>query len=224
MTKSFSSFALALLVAGLLIARVHAGEPTDLGYNLSYVRVHSLADSAPALQSALSVKHACVLDVRYATATDESISALRTALAGHPAETPLFILISPATPVSVLEAVNPPTPVTYVTLGVAGSKPSPKITIKTGAEIDREAYDAFEHGTPITELISGKIDKDRFDEASLVQEFKNGNPDPESAAPTGHPDSKLANGNPEKTAALTDHVLQRALHLHRALLALRHST
>lgn len=222
MNKSFSFFALTLLVTALPGAQVHAGEPADLGYNLSYVRVHSLTDATPALQSALSVKHACVLDVRYATATDESISALRTALAGHPTDAPLFILISPATPASVIEAVNPATPVTYVTLGVAGSHPSPKITVNTAPETDRAAYDAFEHGTPIATLISGKIDKDRFDEATLVQEFKNGNPDPESPAPATHAETKSTEPH-EKTAALTDHVLQRALHLHRALLALRRS-
>jgi hypothetical protein len=216
----------------LLILRVlsFATEPAppDLGNNLSYLRVHSLADAAPALQSALSVKHACVLDLRYATASDESIAALRAALAGHPAEAPLFILISPATPASVIAAINPAAPATFITLGIAGSRPSPKITVKTGAEIDRQAYDAFDTGTPIADLISGKIDKDRYDEATLVQEFKNGNTDPEPPLlpdPTKSKSLTGADKSSEPAAGVTqplkDRVLQRALNLHQALLALR---
>ena len=222
MKKTLSFLTLTLFAAGLATAPVYAGEPTDLGNNLSYLRVHALAGSDPALQVALSAQHACVLDVRYATATEESIATFRTALAKHPSEAPLFILISPATPPSVVDAVNAVTPATFVTLGIAGSNPSPKITVKTTAATDREAYDAFDNGTSLTELISGKIEKDRFDEATLVKEFKSGNPDPEAPSATDRAATKPPE-TPTKAAVLTDRVLQRALHLHQALLALQRS-
>jgi len=212
----------------LLPALIFAREPTDLGYNLSYLRVHSLAEATPELQSALAVKHACVLDLRYATASDESIEALKTALEGYPAESPLFILVSPETPSALVGAINPSAKPMVITLGTAGSQPSPRITVKTDAETDRRAYDAFDKGTPLTELISGKIDKDRYDEATLVHEFKNGNPD---AEPPLTPDPTKSKGVPaaDKTTEATqdapeplkDRVLQRALNLHQALLALR---
>ena len=75
-------------------------------------------------------------------------------------------------------------------------------------------------GTPVETLISGKIEKDRYDEATLVQEFKNGNPE---AAPPQPPDPTAAKATdaPAKPPVLVDRVLQRAVHLHAARLALR---
>ena len=208
-------------------AAARAGEPADLGSNLSYLRVHSLAEAAPELQPALAVKHACVLDLRYASASDEAIAALRTALASHPADSPLFILVSPATPAGVTDVITPSGENKFITLGVTGSHPSPRIEVKTDAATDRAAYDAFDHGTPLTELISGKIEKDRYDEATLVHEFKNGNTDPEpplapdptkpkNPVPPGKTNELPANA----TEPLRDRVLQRALNLQQALLAL----
>jgi len=51
-----------------------------------------------------------------------------------------------------------------------------------------------------------------------VKEFEHGNP---NAAPPAEPD--LAKPAPEKAPVLTDRVLQRAVHLHRALAALKRS-
>jgi len=204
-----------------------AGEPSDLGNNLAYLRVHSLADSTAELKTALALKHAYVLDVRYATATDEAIAALKSALAAHPPEVPLFILISPATPSGVIDAISAPTRSKFITLGIAGTQPAPRIEVRTLPEIDRSAYDALDHGKSLNELVSGKIEKDRYDEATLVHEFKNGNPDPESALSPDATKSKPTNGADKADNAadpaepLRDRVLQRALNLHQALLALR---
>ena len=78
---------------------------------------------------------------------------------------------------------------------------------------------ALGQGTLPAILVTGKIEKERFDEATLVQEFNNGNPD---AEPPPLPDPtrpKLNEAAPVK-APLIDRVLQRAIQLHRALLAL----
>src|ERR1700712_2557719 len=128
------------LLLFFLPSLIRAEELPDLGNNLSYLRVHSLADATPALQSALSVKHACVLDLRYATASDESATALHAALGAHPPESALFILIGPATPASVMSALNSSAQGKFITLGITGSEPAPRITVKTTAEIDRQAY------------------------------------------------------------------------------------
>jgi hypothetical protein len=194
-------------------------ELTDLGQGLSYLRIHSVADSEAALRKAVPGTGALVLDLRYATANDESAAALQTALAGRPAGTPLFILVSPATP-PVLGPVIGASPA--LTLGAAGSLPTPKVIVQADAATDRRAYDALDAGTALPKLISGKIEKERFDEATLVQEFKNGNPD---AAPLPAPDPTAPKpagaSEKEPPAPLVDRVLQRAVHLHRALLALK---
>jgi len=223
MIKSFSSFVILLTLSVWL----KAVEPTALGNNLSYVRVHSLDDSAADLRSKLSAKHAFVLDLRYVTANDESVGVLKTALAAHPAEAPLFILVSPATPAGVIGALTVKSG-TLVTLGVAGSESSPQIAVRTEAETDRRAYDAFDNGTPLDALISGKIEKDRYDEATLVHEFKNGNSEPEPPLSPDPTKLKIASGSDKPaegaaiaTAPLKDLVLQRALNLYQALLALR---
>lgn len=206
-----------ILLFSVLCLLSSGTELTDLGQGLSYLRVHSVADSEVALRKAVPGTGALVLDLRYATANDESAAALKTALAGRSANTRLFILVSPATP-PALGPVISASPA--LTLGAAGSLPAPKVVVQTDVATDRRAYDALEAGTALTQLISGKIEKERFDEASLVQEFKSGNPD---AMPPPTPDPTIAPpaGAVEKPVALTDRVLQRAVHLHRALLALK---
>lgn len=205
----FLSSALCALSAGT--------ELTDLGSGLAYLRIHSVADSEAALRKAVPGAGALVLDLRYATASDESAAALKSALARRPTNTPLFILVSPATPSAVAPAiVQSPA----LTLGAPGSAPGPKVVVLTDAATDRRAYDALETGTSLEKLISGKIAKDRFDEATLVHEFKNGNPDA-APAPLPDPTAPKPAGTPEQPAPLVDRVLQRAVHLHRALQALR---
>jgi len=193
----------------------------DLGANLSYVRVRSLDESPAALNAALAAKHGCVLDLRHTDSTAASIAALNAALDSYPKGTALYILISPATPAAVLDAVNTPAS-RGLTVGIATANFSPKIAVKTTSEEDRRAYDAFETGTPLGELISGKIEKERFDEAMLVKEFKSGNtePPPELSTDPTKTTGTAGEGKPA-AAPPKDRVLQRALNVQEALLALR---
>jgi len=206
-----------ILLFSVLCLLSSGTELTDLGQGLSYLRIHSIADSEVALRKAVPGAGALVLDLRYATANDASAAALKSALAGRSANVPLFILVSPATP-PVLGPVISASPA--LTLGAGGSLPAPKIVVQTDATADRRAYDALDAGTALAQLISGKVEKERFDEATLVQEFKHGNPDampPPTPDPTIAPPADAA----EKPVTLIDRVLQRAVHLHRALLALK---
>jgi len=214
------------LFLAFLPAFAFASEPSDLGHNLAYLRVHSLADSQTELKAALALKRALVLDLRYATATEDSVAILKSSLAGRPTEPTLFILISPATPADVAAAINDPSHARFITLGVAGSQPAPRVEVRATPETDKTAYDALDHGTPLVELVTGKIEKERYDEATLVHEFKNGNPDPEPELvpdPTKSKNTKDTNkpDAADSTDPLRDRVLQRALNLHQALLALR---
>lgn len=220
---------LTLAASGLipLGAAAAAPAPAELAPNLAYVRVHSLADSAAALPAVLAAKRGCVLDLRHAVSTTASVAALQTALAARPADAPLFILTSPSTPADVFAAINA-FPKSFVTLGVANPRFPPKVTVNTTAGEDRKAYDAFETGTPIKELISGTIEKERYDEATLVREFKNGDANPPELLtpdPTKPKTEATGKGTPgadaPAVAPLRDKVLQRALNVHQALLALR---
>jgi len=216
MTRLFRLFSVLCLLSS-----VRATELTDLGQGLSYLRVHSPADPFKAAAGG----GALVLDLRYATADETSAAELKSALAARPANAPLFILLSPSTP-PVLAPIVRQSPA--LTLGIAGAFPAPKVVVRTDAAADRKAYDALETGASLATLISGKVEKECYDEASLVQEFNNGNPDPEpppAPDPTAPVPEKAndpkSNTAPEKPAIPTDRVLQRAMHLHRALLALR---
>ncbi len=195
-----------------LIASLHAAEPVDLGQGLGYLRVHSLADDQAEITKAAHSDHALVLDLRYAIANDESIAALRATLTQHASGTPLFVLVSPSTPPALANAAA-----SELTLGPVGTVPTPKVIVHTDAATDRRAFNAHESGLALDALITGKIEKDRYDESSLMKDFKNGNI---AAEPPAGPDPTKP-GAPEKVPALTDRVLQRAVHLHRALLALR---
>lgn len=196
---------------------VRAAEPVDLDQGLAYLRVHSLADDQAVIARATHTAHALVLDLRYATASDDALAALRTALANRAPGTPLFVLVSPATPPALANAVAD-----ELTLGPTGTLPEPKVAVQTDAATDRRAYDAHESGLALADLITGKIEKDRYDEASLMKDFKSGNI---AAEPPPGPDPTATKpGAPEKVPVLTDRVLQRAMHLHRALLALRRPT
>lgn len=215
-----------ILVLGLLFSTLCLPSPgtevTDLGQGLGYLRVHSLATDDALLRKSMAAPAALVLDLRYVTADVSSTDALKTIFASRPPGAQLFVLVSPATPPAVAPAlaVFP-----ALVLGAPGSVPAPKmVVVQTDAAADRRAFDALESGTELSKLIAGRIEKERFDEATLVQEFKNGNHDAEPPAPSdptaAKPDAKaVAKETPP--AVPTDRVLQRAVHLHRALLALK---
>lgn len=215
-------FILCLLFSALSLP-IRAGEPLDLAGDLGYLRVHSLVLERETVAAALAAPRALVLDLRYPLDERGAGEMLRGQLAGRPVKTRLFVLVSPATPVPVVGAVAAHA-AGLITLGVKGARPEPQVTVLQTADDDRRAYDALTQGRPLAELLSGKIDKARYDEASLLEEFRNGNPDPQPPAPAQvQAPGATPPGGPaaDPPARLTDRVLQRALHLHRALQALK---
>lgn len=209
---------LPVLLAIALAARALAAvEVTELGDGLAYVRVRSLATAAETLDAVLPQGRALVLDLRAGQASVEDPAVLGALLARRRGPGPLYILVGPQTP----EAFRVPLarlPSGALTLGIADAKPTPAVVIDQAPDADRRAYEALDAGTPLEKLVSGKIEKERFDEASLVKEFENGNP---YAEPPPSPDPAATKPTEPKDASPTDRVLQRALHLHRALAALK---
>ncbi len=211
MRKPFLAFC---FLAAVLCPLLGAAAPLELAPGLRYLRIHSLEKSALELADALNLNQtpALVLDLRY-VADEQGAAQAINALNSHPAKPVLYLLVSPETPKDVA-AVVAQTPTALVTLGIRGSQPAPEVVVDQSAADDRAAYAAYAAGTPLSQLVSGKVEKERFDEAELVKEFKNGNHDARPPE-TGKADAAKA------PARLTDRVLQRALHLHRALQALK---
>jgi hypothetical protein len=190
--------------------------PRDLGQGLAYFRVHTLADDAKALEAAVEADGPLVVDLRYAAARTEDIPLFDHALARRRGTELLCVLVSPATAPGLATAFTA-AKTRFVTLGVEGSVPTPRVVVAQTAETDRRAYDALETGTPLAALLSGKIEKDRYDEAALMNDFSNGN----TSGEPPEPDPKAAKTGPEKAPVLVDRVLQRAVNLHRALAAIK---
>jgi hypothetical protein len=206
-------FSLSLLFSvACLLSSVRAADPVALDQGLTYLRIASLTTSAHDLSDALLKPAPLVIDLRYTANEPEAADVLRV-LNSQPRKPTLYVLVSPSTPKPLGEILtSTTTPLTL--LGIKGSHPEPQVVVAQAAADDRKAYEALEAGTPLTDLISGKVEKDRFDEASLVTEFKNGNHD-------AHPPETPADGKNPPAAHLVDRVLQRAAHLHRAVLALK---
>lgn len=209
--------AFLLCAAWCALRLVAAPEPQELAPDLSYLRAASLGETLPALASPALAERTLVLDLRYTSTTDDDAAALARLIADRkPGQPRWFLLVSPATPLTLATALSHP-PAGIVTLGIQDSQPAPMLVVAQPAEVDRRAYDAWSESMPLATLLTGKIGKERYDEASLVREFENGvaAPAPPPAPdPTGKPAS-------ETVPVLTDRVLQRAVHLHRALQALR---
>jgi hypothetical protein len=217
-----SPLALLLLAAmpGLVAAAPEERLQRDLGHGLAYCRVHALPADLPA---AAAKPGPLVLDLRYARGADGATTALGAWLKVRcAATTPVFVLVNADTAPAVLAylaAIEPPAGL--ITVGAASPRFAPDIALKISAASERAAYDALETGTPVEALLSDHSAKPRHDEASIAQD-RTGSPEAPADTGAGPPDSPdPAAGVPAPPPPLTDQALQRAVHLHRALLALR---
>lgn len=202
--------------------RVPAAEPVELIPGLTYLRVTDYTADPARLATAFAAHRPVIVDLRYPPADGAAQFPLSALLAQRPSDSTqaLFLLVSPETPAALAAAIHP-LPRGAVTLGIADSQPAPAVIIAQPADTDRRAHDAWSDEIPLASLITGKLEKERFDEAALVKEFRNGSgattPVP---APIADPAAAAAKEGVE-VPVLTDRVLQRAVHLHRALLALK---
>lgn len=212
-TRAARLFAFVLFAAAGLRA---APAPLDLGQGLAYLRLKSLPADLSALPASLA-QPALVLDLRFATAEAADAAALRNELAARAdPRAPVFILFNAETSPALRQALAASAPLPgVVTLGPAEDGSAPDLALPVSPADDRRAYDALDHGTPVTALITEKIAKPRFDEAVLDEEHAKG-----LAPDFPPPPDPTAKKTPEPPPPLIDAVLQRAVQLHRALLAL----
>ena len=208
------------LSIGLLLTTpsTWAAAPSDLGQGLLYCRVHALPADLPAASTGQS---ALVLDLRYTLADGTGATAFSAWLGFRTTAHPVFILVNAGTgPALLLTLAARPLPSGVVALGPPLPAFTPDVPLKISPDTERRAYDAFDHGTAIESLIVEKIDKPRYDEASMVKEHVS---DSEQPAPDDAEDAAAKPDSAKDKPApppLIDLALQRAVQLHRALLAL----
>jgi hypothetical protein len=181
----------------------------DLGQGLSYYRVHELPSDLPSPPSGRPGP--CVLDLRYAKASEIAASALRAWVKFNvTARAPIFVLENAATSPTLLVSLAGNTTPGLVVLAPASAGLGPDIAVRVSDDTDQRAYDALEKGAPVQSLLSDFPDKPRVDEAYLEKEHIADIDAPEVAGDKVSP-----------PAPLVDAMLQRAVQLHRGLLALK---
>ena len=212
MTSLRFALVLLLLPAGAVQA-APAGRTEDLGQGLAYFQPAAAEPAVSAFVQAWS-RGPVVLDLRGVATGAATAQAWLDALRHPPAGQPVcLVLISPSTPAELLAALSP-SPSGCLTLGAAAPAVHPDIVVAAPPEADRQASAALAGGAPVAGLINAGPVKRRYDEALLARD-RNA-PVEESAA---KPDETA--GKPAAPPPLVDAVLQRAVQIHRGLLALR---
>jgi hypothetical protein len=219
-----------LFLAGLLCASDLFATFTehDLQQDLAYARSTDLDTDLEAIDKKLIRHPALVLDLRQAAATEKSAATLASLLA-RPAATPRFVrilLLGKDSSRALMKELTTDLP-GVVTISAQSELFTPDIKVAVTAEEDRIAYEALTGGLALDKLLSGSApQKIRYDEASLVREHSTNSarqpitdePEEEATSPTPATSTLDA----QKPAPQpVDRVLQRAVQLHRTLLALK---
>lgn len=192
------------------LAAVAAPIERDLGNGLAYVRVHQLPADLPTKPAPRP--GASVLDVRYVEADAEGATALAAWLNFRATpKAPVFLLANGETAPALLHVLAARERGAVVVIGIESGAFRPDVAVKVTREDERRAYDALEKGAAIVTLLTDNPNKVRNDEASLSK-------DRLAEASADATDAALVGKAP---AAPIDATLQRAVHLHRALLALK---
>jgi len=195
----------------------------DLGDGLAYHRITTLPADLP--KEAGNRNQSLILDLRFVRGDAAAGTALDAWLKFHPSSrTPVFLLINAETEAAVLTPLVRRLPTKgLLVVGAASPGLTPDLALKTSPTAERIAYDALATGTPLEALLYDSPEKIRDDEASLMK----GRQSP--VVPLDDPADDLSPLSPDtakaaaqKTAPpLIDVALQRAVHLHRALRALK---
>jgi hypothetical protein len=126
----------------------------------------------------------------------------------------VFLLANRDTSPALLAPLNSADAVTGLVIVGAGAPGfSPDIALPVSSADEKRAYDAMEHGASVESLITDRVLKSRNDEATLARERLS-----DSGADDAEPPAPAPAATPPP---LIDPVLQRAVQLHRSLLALR---
>ena len=208
----------------LLFSIAHAAPAArDLGQGLAYYRLRDLPADLPTAEAAR--KQPCVLDLRYLHGDSAAATALQAWLKFHATlRAPVFLLANAATSPALLASLSPRDPrSSVVVIGATAPDFHPDIAVAISADDERRAYDALDRNVPLASLLTDHPDKPRHDEARLAKEHS---AEPLPPLPDDAADDLLISPSEKPPALkppapLIDTVLQRAVHLHRALVALK---
>ena len=235
-SPSIASFVFLGLFFSLSVApALHAAIEKELGQALAYVRLTNVGADAIIAFDTIERRPALVLDLRSLKTANGFAEALQAALAKPPAPHAVRIILFNATTAPALIAAITETLPSVITIGPRSAATSVDIAVAISDEEDRRAFDALGTGTPLEKLINNLQEKPRYDEAKLVHDHANGVTPPEAAMPAdAEDDSVVTEPGAEQPAAekpsadatkkpapLIDLVLERAVQLHRSLLALK---
>lgn len=204
--------AMMIVAFTLGLAGLHAKPlELDLGQGLRYFRLRDIPADIPPKEDGRPAP--CVIDVRYTESTSDGAKAFMAWLKLRAStRSPVFVLANARTASALLKAFEGTAPRAGVLLvGVPSSRFQPDIPVEISAEDERRAYDALDKDVPIMSLLRDNPDKVRNDEASLSRD-RLADASAESAAKAAAP---------KQPAPPVDAALQRAVHLHRSLVALR---
>jgi hypothetical protein len=180
----------------------------DLGSGLVYFRIRALpADLPPAPGGRIPP---CVIDVRYVEADAGAAAVFSTWMKGRAKpRSPVFVLANADTSRALREVLATHERGTgIVVLGIKRGEFKPDVAVKGSADDERRAYDALEKGAAIGTLLTDNPNKVRNDESTLSKDRV-----AEAVADAASDD--------KTPAPSIDATLQRAMHLHRALVALK---
>jgi hypothetical protein len=186
----------------------------DLGQGLIYVHVASLPADLPGQKDL----RACVLDLRYTQGDDAAAAALAAWLKFHAsARTPVLVLANSDTAAPLLAILTPgQLPAGTLTIGRVGNGFTPDIAVHTDAALEHRASAALARGALPASLLQENSGKTRYDEAAIVRQLA-GDEVPGGTARLPETDSADGIAPPP----LIDRTLQRAVHVHHGLAALK---
>lgn len=208
------SLAAALIAAAAAIACNASPVTADLGDGLRYIRLQDASVNTP-------FEGNLVVDLRFTDALEESADALGTRIrAAAQSGARLFVLVNPATdPLlrrALAEVQGSVRPLLFI--GPVTPELAPEIVTDPDPETERRACDAIAAGTAPAELVRETLDKPRFDEAELARHRTNGGTQP--LADGTEAEQEAAGVDAGKPVPIKDVSLQRAVFMHRALIAL----
>jgi hypothetical protein len=219
---------LLLSIASSLSAAIEM----ELGYSLAYYRITEPDADRTTVLETIAHRPALVLDLRSLSLSEGFVDALQTALARTPPPHAVrIVLINATTSPALIAALGHEHP-SLITLGPRAPALAPDIALNISSEDDLRAFNALAKGTPLNKLINDNREKRRYDEAKLVQDHANGITPPDSVMPADAEDDTVktepaevkktaAAGKKAEPAPVIDLVLERAVQLHRSLLALK---
>ena len=213
-----------LLFLSVVLPAFSAPLTLDLGQGLAYHRAVALpADLPPATPTR---PQPLVLDLRYATGDAGAGTALAAWIKFHAApRTPVFVLANADTSPALRAAfADRDHAAGLIVLGVPSADFTPDLVLEADPATERSAYEALTDAASLPALIAPPVEKPRNDEARLTAEWRpDRNDDGKPALPPDHGKRATAKSAPAAPTPqpLVDVTLQRAVQLHRSLLALK---